>query len=107
MYKNKISYEYAIKLDLLSFIVELSKNIFTFLDKFASQNTQILKIFYIFKDRIFLCSKELERLWAEPNADKKVKEIFLIYEKMQKYLAQYEAAVTHIWLCNHPFWISS
>ncbi len=58
MYKNKISYEYASELDLqLSFIVELSRNIFTFLDKIASQNTQILRTFYIFEDRIFCVQK--------------------------------------------------
>jgi hypothetical protein len=58
LYKNKISYEYASELDLeLLFIVELSRNIFTFLEKFASQNTQIVKTFYIFEDRIFVCKR--------------------------------------------------
>ncbi len=58
LYKNKISYEYASELDLqLLFSVELSRNIFTFLDKFASQNTQIIKTFFSFEDRIFFLWK--------------------------------------------------
>jgi hypothetical protein len=61
LYKNKICYEYASELDLqLLFIMELSRNIFTFLDKFASRNTQILKTFYIFENRIFLCKRARE-----------------------------------------------
>ncbi len=32
---------------------------------------------------------------------------FLIYDEMCKYLVRYEEAVSHIWLCTQPFWISS